>query len=66
MRIINEDDEGIYCYYNDASRHPGWEITDREPPRNDHGQYFDILYYEYEIVPFDKWEDVRRPIPKYV
>ena len=27
---------------------------------------YNILYYEYEIVPFDKWEDVRRPIPKYV
>jgi len=49
LRIINDDDEGIYCYYNDTSRQPGYEITDREPSRNDHGNYFDILYYEYEV-----------------
>jgi len=47
LRIINEDDEGIYYFYKDESRDPGNEITDREPSvkaRN----YHDILFYLYE------------------
>ena len=46
LRIVNEDDEGLYCYDNFGTT-PRLEITDREPPilaKN----YKDILFYIYE------------------
>lgn len=45
LRIVNEDDEGLYCYDNFGTS-PRLEITDREP-RNGAKNYKDILFYLY-------------------
>lgn len=46
LRIINEDDEGLYAYENIGTQ-PGLEITDREPARTAR-DYKDILFYVYD------------------
>ena len=48
LRIVNEDDEGIFCFYNKDSYSPGYEITDREPPLKAKN-YHDILFYLFDI-----------------
>ena len=45
LRIVNEDDEGLYCYDNFGTS-PRLEITDREP-RIGAKNYKDILFYLY-------------------
>lgn len=45
LRIVNEDDEGLYWYDNIAT-FPRLEITDREPPVGVNN-YKDILFYLY-------------------
>lgn len=47
LRIVNQDDEGIYCFYNRQSGLPGYEITDREPAKGEK-HYKDILFYLFE------------------
>lgn len=49
LRIVNEDDEGIYYYYNSGSYCPGNEITDIEPAKKIRG-YHDILFYLYDVI----------------
>ncbi len=46
LRIVTEDDEGIYCFDNQFSLEPGYEITDIEPARGIRG-YLDVLFYLY-------------------
>lgn len=46
LRIVNEDDEGIFYFYNEYSSTPGYEITDIEPSKSAKG-YHDILFYLY-------------------
>lgn len=46
LRIVNEDDEGIFYFYNEYSSTPGNEITDIEPTASARG-YHDILFYIY-------------------
>lgn len=48
LRIVNEDDEGIYCFENHYSREPGYEITDVEPSTKAR-DYKDILFYLYTV-----------------
>jgi len=48
LRIVNEDDEGIYCFENYYSREQGYEITDIEPSSKTKG-YKDILFYLYNV-----------------
>lgn len=45
LRIVNEDEEGLYCYDNFGTT-PRLEITDREPGRAAKS-YKDILFYVY-------------------
>lgn len=45
LRIVNEDDEGLYCYDNYGTS-PRLEMTDREPSRVSK-DYKDILFYLY-------------------
>lgn len=45
LRIVNEDEEGLYCY-NNFGTSPRLEITDREPSRVAK-DYKDILFYIY-------------------
>lgn len=63
LRIVNEDDEGIYYFYNEFSNEPGFEVTDVEPSITDKG-YHDILFYLYttnnEIV--RHYRDIRSEI----
>ena len=47
LRIVNEDDEGLYCYDNFGTS-PRCEITDREP-RIGAKNYKDILFYLYGL-----------------
>ena len=47
LRIVNEDDEGIYYFCKDDSSYPGNEITDREPPAKAKN-YHDILFYLFK------------------
>lgn len=47
LRIVNEDDEGLYCYDNFGTK-PRLELTDREPQKGDKN-YKDILFYVYVI-----------------
>ena len=65
LRIVNDDDEGLYCHYNDASRQPGYEITDINPSINDASYYFDILYYEYSVETNNK-EVIQRFYPEEI
>ena len=44
LRIVNEADDGIYCYNNLYSSNPGYEITDIEPAKGIIG-YLDVLFY---------------------
>ena len=53
LRIVNQDDEGIYCYYNSTSHTPGYEITDRNPPKGAKN-YKDILFYIFSVEQKDK------------
>lgn len=46
LRIVNEDDEGIFYFNNEYSSTPGNEITDVEPNASARG-YHDILFYIY-------------------
>ena len=46
LRIVNKDDEGLYCYDNFGTK-PSLEITDREPGKADKF-YKDILFYLYQ------------------
>lgn len=46
LRIINEDDEGLYCFNNRYSANPGYEITDIEPGHGAKG-YIDVLFYSF-------------------
>lgn len=46
LRIVNSDDEGIYCFYNYGSNDPGYEVTDIEPGKKNKN-YLDILFYEF-------------------
>lgn len=46
LRIINEDDEGVFYFNNEYSSTPGNEITDVEPKASARG-YHDILFYIY-------------------
>ena len=55
LRIVNSDDEGLYCFYNEESKMPGYEITDIEPLRKDKS-YKDILFYQYITIPINKSE----------
>lgn len=48
LRIVNEDDEGIFYFYKDDSYAPGNEITDREP-RAGAKNYHDILFYLFDV-----------------
>ena len=48
LRIVNEDDEGIYYFNNEFSANPGNEITDIEPSNTAKG-YHDILFYMYTV-----------------
>ena len=48
LRIVNEDNEGLYCYNNIESSIPGYEITDIEPPRRAKG-FLDILFFLYDL-----------------
>lgn len=48
LRIVNEDDEGIYYFYNEFASIPGNEITDIEPSSTAKG-YHDILFYLYSV-----------------
>lgn len=48
LRIVNQDDEGIYCFYNNKSNNPGYEITDRNPPKGAKN-YKDILFYMFSV-----------------
>lgn len=47
LRIVNEDDEGLYWFDNIATL-PSLEITDREPPVGV-TNYKDILFYLYGV-----------------
>ena len=53
LRIVNEDDEGIYYYYKDIPPNIGNEITDREPSAKARN-YHDILFYMYEVRDVEK------------
>lgn len=53
LRIVNVDDEGIYCFNNRFSANPGIEITDYEPTRNSK-DYNDILFYLYSVESLKK------------
>lgn len=46
LRIVNDEDEGLYCFNNQLSSDPGYEITDFEPSRNT-SEYLDVLFYHY-------------------
>jgi len=48
LRIVNEDDEGIFYFENIYSSNPGNEITDNEPSSAAKG-YHDILFYLYTV-----------------
>ena len=48
LRIVNEDNEGLYCYNNTESSIPGYEITDIEPSWRAKG-FLDILFFLYDI-----------------
>ena len=52
LRIVNSDNEGLYCYDN-YNTYPQLEITDREP-RPGVKNYKDILLYYYELVQDDE------------
>lgn len=60
LRIVNVDDEGIYCFYNKFSTNPGIEITDYEPTRNSK-DYNDILFYLYSVDSLKK-KSVSEPL----
>ena len=47
LRIVNEDDEGIYYYHKDEHWGIDYEITDREPSAKAKN-YHDILFYLFE------------------
>lgn len=53
LRIVNEDDEGIYYYYKEVPPEIGNEITDREPSIKAKN-YHDILFYLYEVRDAEK------------
>lgn len=46
LRIVTEDDEGVFYFNNEYSVNPGNEITDNEPMTKD---YHDILFYMYTV-----------------
>lgn len=48
LRIVNEDNEGLYCYNNIEASIPGYEITDIEPPWRAKG-FLDILFFLYDL-----------------
>lgn len=48
LRIVNADEEGLYCYHNFGTS-PSMEITDREPPLRAKN-YKDVLFYLYETL----------------
>lgn len=55
LRIVNTDDEGLYCYAP-KGKNSLLRITDKEP---EHGSknYKDILYYRYELESEQTLED---------
>lgn len=52
LRIVNEDDEGIYYYYKDDPIRGGNEVTDREPHAKAKN-YHDILFYLFDTLSSD-------------
>ena len=53
LRIVNEDNEGIYYFYKDIPPNIGNEITDREPSAKAKN-YHDILFYMFETRSTEK------------
>lgn len=47
LRIVNQDEEGLYCFDNRVET-PRYEITDREP-KTGAKSYRDILFYIYGV-----------------
>ncbi len=63
LRIVNDDEEGLYCYDNFGTT-PRLELTDREPSRGAKN-YKDILFYVYgtnKII--EKRSSVQNVVPQ--
>ena len=60
LRIVNEDNEGIYYFYKDIPPNIGNEITDKEPSIKAKN-YHDILFYMFETRAIDRKVNVTQP-----